>query len=292
MSNVIDPLLKFGVFGENPGATPKYAQNKGERRDDFTQTMARLFVPIGATEYARFVQSVESIAPDTAPLARVLAGNGKTGGTGYVDFLLQDAAHGLQEKVDVVELLSDNFVSYFFGQAAATWQYSGTLINTVQDDQAVNFFRVYRDVIRGTMLAARNKLVRLKYDSLYVYGALTSVNWALKAGNESACPFSFTLLVNRVVLVTNPNYSLVRTLEDTPEAILEQQIVLLGNSDGPSLVAPPLAPTPVTAPSVDELARRTPAAGAVSTLVSIAGLLSMDVSTATPPDFLGGGSIE
>lgn len=200
-----------GIFGEVPGATPKYARNVGVVWDDFRETMARMFMPVQSyknllTEYAN--------KQDLLQIATVLGGevsvDGSTfGGAGYMDFLLQGVQHSFQEKMQVVEVLADEHVAYYFGQAASTFAYSGTLFNTKQDDQALNMLRLYSEFGRGSKLAARNTLISIRYDGIIVSGALSNFTYSLNGEMEMAVPFSFNLLVKKILLLPNPNSALV-----------------------------------------------------------------------------------
>jgi hypothetical protein len=217
-----------GVFGENPGATPKYATNKGAIYKDFRDTMARMFIQVGAAEYNKFIASVAQLDPNAQALARVLAGTnvalgGKNNatGTGYIDFILQNVQHQFQEKMQVVETLSDSYVVYFFGQGAPTFQYSGMLINTKQDDQANNMLRIYEYMIRGYQLARRKKLLRLRYNDLIVAGAAYNFGFGLAGENEMACPFNFSFLVKSITPLQDPYAGIVM-----PETLFATQSVL------------------------------------------------------------------
>jgi hypothetical protein len=82
---------------------------------------------------------------------------------GYLDFLIQQVQMPLQEKVQVTETLSDNYVAYAFGQSPPMWQFQGALINTVQDDQASNMFRLYTQILRATQMARRQRVFKLVF---------------------------------------------------------------------------------------------------------------------------------
>lgn len=199
-----------GIFAAFPGMTPKYATNVGEQETDFRETMARMFLQV--TDYKTFVASFSG--SDTLPVATVLGGQvseqaGTTGGKGYIDFLLQNAQHNFNEKSQVLETLADDHVAYFFGQAAPTFSYGGSLINTKQDDQAVNMLRLYSDIGRGSKLAARKTLISMRYDSLIVSGAMMNLNLNLGAENETVVPFSFNLLVKKLQILKNPSAGIV-----------------------------------------------------------------------------------
>ncbi len=203
-----------GVFSEFPSATPKWTgRGVGGTESDFRETMARMFIQLEEKELQRFLTSVAAGAHDNGEskiLASVLAGaGGKDRGTGYIDFLLQRASHAFQEKSQVIETLADNYVVYYFGAAAVPFTYSGTVLNTVEDDQAINMFRIYRDMIRGTQLARRRKLLRLRYNGMIVSGSVQNLNLDLDGDNEMSLSFSFQLLPKSILILPTPDFGIV-----------------------------------------------------------------------------------
>jgi hypothetical protein len=190
-----------GVFAKFPGATPKYALNQGPRDNEFRETMARMFIQMPEKERNQFVQSCP---PETRPLAKILCGvgEGASGGTGFMDFLLTQAVEPFQEKFQVVESLSDNFIIYVFGQQAPQFQYGGKLLNTWQDDQRVWMLRLYRDILRGTQLARRRKLVRLRYDSVIISGVMVAQQQTVMGTEENSVDFAFTLIPTQYTIFT------------------------------------------------------------------------------------------
>lgn len=191
-----------GQFGRHPASTPKWAINNGKTRDnEFRETMARLFVQMSNEEREPFVASCP---PETRELAKVLCGvdSAASGGTGFMDFILQRVDETFQEKYQVVETLSDNFIIYCFGQRATPFTYSGMLYNTWQDDQRVWMLRMYRDILRGTQLARRRKLVRIRYDSVIVSGVLLSLTQSIQGDLIDGVPFSFVLQPTHYIIFT------------------------------------------------------------------------------------------
>ncbi len=198
-----DPVYgnSSGDFGLHPGATPKWALNQGLRDAEHREGLARMFIQMPEQERDFFVKSCPS---ETQHLAKILCGvgTGASGGTGFVDFLLQNAQESFREKYQTVESLSDNFIIYLFGQEATPFQYSGMLKNTYQDDQRVWMTRLYRDVLRGTQLARRRKLVRLRYDSVIVSGVLLGLEMTVDGNLIDGVPFGFTLMPMQYVIFT------------------------------------------------------------------------------------------
>lgn len=189
-----------GVFAKHPGCTPKY-----NTRNDNTETMARLLVPLPSrTARDRFVESFGA-NNQARELANALAVTEETAGPkgdgrygmGYIDFLLMAAVESHEEKVQVVDVLSDNFVQYFFGEHPPIFQYQGKLLNTEQDDWRNAFSIVYNSIIRGTQLARRRRLVTLTYDNVAVTGTVLGMSQTLTGDMEMAADFSFKFLVKR-----------------------------------------------------------------------------------------------
>lgn len=215
-----------GVFANfMQGMTSKYAKNTdGYRSDFYRNTLARLFIKVDATEMNLFASSVSDAHTESQLVPRIAGTvarrqqNRTTGGAGvndanvradqtastngYLDFCIQQASMPLQEKVDLKETLADNYVAYFFGQSPPMWTFSGWLFNSVQDDQATNFLRLYLEILRGTQLARRQKVVSLKIDSYIITGAIINTTFTLQSNMEVYVPFQFQLLVKRVAFVT------------------------------------------------------------------------------------------
>lgn len=203
-----------GVFAEVPSVTPKWTgRGIGGREPDFRETMARMFIQLNANEVSRFIASVDQRANDngeSAALASVLAGAGtEDRGTGYIDFLLQNVQMPHQEKSQVTETLADNFVIYYFGAAAVPWTFAGTCFNTHEDDQGVNMLRMYRDMLRGTQLARRRKLLRIRFNNMIVAGSVMGLNLELGADVETIMPFSFQIMPKSVTLLPSTTFGLV-----------------------------------------------------------------------------------
>lgn len=230
-----------GLFAQYlQGETPKYGINDGFRADLFRNTLARMFIRVDASEMPLFLGSIADehtrnklarrIAGDPTPVETPSTNTTPvtpsstdastrrrhTAATnGYLDFLIQQVQMPLQEKVQVTETLSDNYVAYAFGQAPPMWQFQGTLINTVQDDQASNMFRLYTQILRATQMARRQKSLSISFDSYIVSGIITNINLSLSSNNELMVPFAFQLLVKRV-FITNYTRGWVPTQASTP----------------------------------------------------------------------------
>lgn len=198
-----------GVFADNPLATPKYAKNRGARDAEFRDTLARIYVSLADSSDAVRSAYLASLPGDdaTQALAKVLLGGNSQGGSGFIDFFLTNATESFQEIMQVDKVMADDYVAFFFGQNPPQFQYSGMLLNSMQDDQRSGFAKAYQQILRGTQLARRGALARLRYDSVIVSGVMTTQQQTLVADNEMAVPFSFTFLVKEYVVLNNPQFT-------------------------------------------------------------------------------------
>jgi hypothetical protein len=187
--------------------TPKYVV-KGGSRD--TKRMARFYIP--ETLFTH-VQKLFPAAQSDA-IFQALHDTSPTGG--FFNFLLQNVTESYSENVQVVQTLSDNFITFSMGAKPPVFTYSGTLVNSQEDDWRSQFLLLYSRYLRASKLAkfggrtagqgssTGGRVIQnhsyIKYDNVYVRGAMISLNMSLNAENEVAVPFSFQYLVQNVVL--------------------------------------------------------------------------------------------
>lgn len=191
-------------------STSKHALNSGERYDPVEKnTLARIFVAVPPNERTLFFDSIgdrhvqSKLAPAVTGTTRDATGDGV--GKGYVDFFLEQVEHSVRENFQVAPTLEGNYVVYSFDQEPPIWPYSGVLINTKQDDQASNFFRLYVHIFRLAQLSKRKLVVALRYDSYIVHGAMVNLRLTHSSDVQMKVPFSFQLLVKKVIIV---NYTI------------------------------------------------------------------------------------
>jgi hypothetical protein len=193
-----------GIFGLHPLMTPKYAENRGGGRDnEFRESMARMYLSLADTAQSTKDEFVASLPndPRLKALAEVLAINNM----GFIDFCLTQITEPYSEAMQVDKVLGDNYVAFFFGQEPPVFQYSGMLFNSMQDDQRTGFGIAYQHLLRGSQLARRNALVRIRYDSVIVSGVMCASTQTLNSENELLVPFQFSLLVKEYIWLTLPN---------------------------------------------------------------------------------------
>lgn len=218
-----------GVFGLHPLATPKYAKNRGLRDGEFRDTLARIYVSLADSSDAVRAAYLASLPGDqaTQALATVLLGANSQGGTGFVDFFLTSVQESFQEISQVDKTMADDYVAFYFGQSPPIFQYSGMLLNSMQDDQRGGFARAYETMLRGTQLARHGALARLRYDSVIVSGTMQAMSQVMAAENELAVQFSFTFLVKEYVVLANTRFN-KRSVSDYVKLAADAEIAKLG----------------------------------------------------------------
>ncbi len=199
---------QHGVFGLHPLATPKYAANKGLRDNEFKESLARMYISLAGVDDAAKQAYLKSLPPDARvqALAKVFTSAGQKAQTGFIDFFLQQVNESFMEARQVDKVLGDNYVAFYFGQEPPVFQYSGSLLNSQQDDQRTGFALAYQHLLRGTRMAQHGSLLRLRYDSVIVSGTIETHSQVLNAENEMIVPFNFSLLVKEYIVIQSPRF--------------------------------------------------------------------------------------
>jgi len=226
-----DPKAR-GTFAARGQSTAQFERWLPNRNHEYFDTMARMYIEVADEKQFKRIRNSASEAAD---IVDVLVGDGKPQrGLGYLDFLLHTADHRYKEKMQVSEVLSDNYVAFFFGQEAPIFSYTGTVRNTYQDNWLVNLYKVFQHLGRGTKLASRGVSLQLTYDSFTFFGAMTNLSWRLVSGQETYAAFSFNFLVKKGIVTTvndNVPYSLARS--DLEQAMNEDFDKLVAESHYP-----------------------------------------------------------
>ena len=293
-----------GVFGLNPLMSPKYS--KFTPRDaEYRDTLARMYISLadaGPTLQSAYLASLPS-DPATQGLASVLLGSNSKGGTGFIDFFLTSASEPFQEVMQVDKVMSDDYVAFFYGQSPPIFQYSGMLLNSMQDDQRSGFAKAYQLMLRGTQMARRGTLARMRYDSVIVSGVLTAHQQQLNSDNELAVPFSFSFLVKEYVILQNVAFNKVTTADyvklaaDAAVAALQPVGSVSGSQVRTNLVPPPTLAGVSTAgteqnttvvdptqnPAQQAVTKGAAAQGSNSTTSNVYGTINSVVAPPPPP---------
>jgi len=280
-------VTRLGVFGVNPGSTAKYAINRGPRDAEYRESMARMFIELPEGMSTESFKSTLSAAAQ--PLADVLVsgtGTGGSGGTGFVDFLLTSANENFQEKAQIADTLTDNYVAFYSGQEPPLFQYAGVLLNTYQDDQRVWMLRLYREILRGTKLASRNLIMKLRYDSFIVSGYMETLSLGLMGETEhTASQFSFTMRVKRMTVTTPAlgSPTILKTAAVSESAIKQSDTSLASTLIQRTGVTTPESPPTATvgpAASSDRITANTSRDAANRKTLQNAGLTGTQIDTA------------
>jgi len=201
------PRNALGQYAAIPGATPKYSRHRPTRARENFDTIARMYIRVPKDRIPGIKASIQgAVGKD---VASVLLGDGSSEpntSLGYIDFFMDSIQTNLMEKVQVTEVLEDNFVAFFFGMSPPSVLIGGHLMNTIQDDWAVRMLAAYESIFRGTMLARRGLQFYLRYDSYILSGACTALTLTQTAANETIIPFTLQLLVHRRHLIYGDAY--------------------------------------------------------------------------------------
>lgn len=195
-SNIEDPDAK--TKPETYKMTPKY--NDPYTQDSSARKMAKILI---SSSLKTQIEKTLKIQND--PILALLGTggvDGSTEGRGYLDFFLQSADETFDEKFQIVETLGDSYAIFGLGKKPRVVNFSGVLLNTVENDWRINFIQMFEKYISiSSMAKFRTKgiknLVTMVYDSLTVRGAILNLRTAIQAANEMVTTFSFQMVVTK-----------------------------------------------------------------------------------------------
>jgi len=126
----------------------------------------------------------------------------KLAGGGYIEFFLQSADEVFEERFQIVETLGDNYAVFGIGRKPRIFSFSGGLFNSLENDWRINFIYMFEQFISISRLArfratTVKNIVNLRYDTVFLQGAILNLRTNLQASNELAVAFSFTMLVTK-----------------------------------------------------------------------------------------------
>ena len=221
-----------GVYARFPAGTPKYNTNNNTAS---VRSQARMYVEL--PDRATYHALRDAMPLRARSLLDVLCPQSGISSVGFFDFLVSNVSTSFQEKYQVSEVLSDGHVAFFFGQRASQWQFSGTLLNTRQDNWFSAFHVLYQDVLRGSQLAKYGLELKLVYDDREVTGSLVSMSDVINSSDETQTPFNFTLLVKSVrirtpVRASNVGAGMRPISPQTTEAAARKRVTTLNSKMG------------------------------------------------------------
>ena len=192
---------KSGVTSDRSSAltykmTPKYADPHAKGA---ANRMARMFIPTGLKNDIE--ASFGTATPDGGKFSSdpVIY---KLTNEGYFDFFIQSIDESFDDRFQIVETLGDSYAVFGIGKKPRIFTFSGTLLNTVENDWRLSFIYMFQQFIGISNLAkfkgtkAPNVII-LRYDSMVCQGAILNLRTSLRADNEIIAPFSFSMLVTK-----------------------------------------------------------------------------------------------
>lgn len=115
----------------------------------------------------------------------------------FIRFMLMSVDESFREKSQIVSLLQDNYVPYFFGSEPTIIRFSGVLINSVHDQWKYWFLMFYHRVIKASRLAELpgSPVLQIYYEDTRVSGYPLDLSISHSVADDTALTFSMSFLV-------------------------------------------------------------------------------------------------
>lgn len=120
---------------------------------------------------------------------------------GWNEFFLTDVQCSMNEKVQVMELFGDNHVAYYFGKSPTTFQLSGLIFDSIDNDWFSRFLTIYENFLRGSKMAKNYALLEIMLPNMKIIGSVTMLNYAQNSSRDTDINFTMSVLAKSVELI-------------------------------------------------------------------------------------------
>jgi hypothetical protein len=119
----------------------------------------------------------------------------------HTDFFIQTIDETDTEKVHLVETFGGTTWAHMFDRKPRVWVFSGSLINSSNENWTSAFEYLYEHYMRGTKCAETGAQIQLTYEGKSIYGLMLGTSRQYASGSPTSVPFTFSILVNHVELM-------------------------------------------------------------------------------------------
>lgn len=128
----------------------------------------------------------------------------------YTKFILDAVQESYAERSQIIETFGDHYV-FLFGARPSIFQFSGTLINSVNVNWLQDFMFYYENYFRGTKTVDLKAKIILTYGGRQVEGIILNTSNQTNAITEEGVPFSFSMVIlQRNFLGFSADFGIVR----------------------------------------------------------------------------------
>lgn len=118
---------------------------------------------------------------------------------GYTDFLLTNIDVAFNEKIQVNEVFGDSEVVYYFGRSPVQFNFSGLLVDDVDNNWFYRFMVAYWGILRGTQMAKNHQLAQINLPNMTIVGTITGISYQQEASRDTDIRFNMQFLAKSIV---------------------------------------------------------------------------------------------
>jgi hypothetical protein len=114
----------------------------------------------------------------------------------YNQFILTGVQEVHSEKFQIVDTLSDGFITFAFGEKPEVWSISGVLINDVVSDQVGKFRHLFHEYLRVSVLAQQRRKMVITVPAIgyQMFGYAVAFAPQHSSENETVVPFTLQFI--------------------------------------------------------------------------------------------------
>ena len=125
---------------------------------------------------------------------------------GFINFLAKNVSYDIQEKSQVVHTFGGSEAVYFYGRAPVQVNFSGLLIDDLDNNQFSEFLNLYLNHLRGTKASKDFCYVELSLNNITFTGAFTGIQIQQESSRDTDVTFSAQFIAKSFTIASTDQY--------------------------------------------------------------------------------------
>lgn len=124
------------------------------------------------------------------------------GDNGYINFIAKSVSYDIQEKSQVLHTFGGQEAIYFFGKAPIQVNFSGLLVDDLDNDQFCKFLDLYLNYLRGSKASQDYCYVELSINNATFTGAFTGISVQQTSERDTDIQFTAQFIAKTFTLAS------------------------------------------------------------------------------------------
>lgn len=125
---------------------------------------------------------------------------------GFINFIAKNVSYDIQEKSQTIHTFGGQEAVYFYGKAPVQVNFSGLLVDDLDNDQFTKFLNLYMNYLRGTKASQDYCYIELVLSNAIFTGAFTGIQIQQESSRDTDITFNAQFLAKTFTLASTDTF--------------------------------------------------------------------------------------